>query len=329
MKTDPTRRYKTLFGPVLSRRLGISLGVDLLPHKTCSMDCIYCECGATTHLTVDRKEYVPVELVKEELTAFLRRQESIDFITFSGSGEPTLNVGIGEIIAFLKSNYPHINVALLTNSALFHRAEVRRQVRDVDVVMASLDAVTDTAFRKVNRPHAKLDLESIIDGIARFRKRYSGRLLIETFLVRDCNDSIEELGRMKTVLDRLNPHGVLLNTLDRPGTEPWVKPISPNRLKDISDFLGGAEIVKYGSPPPVSTGRHEDLLVRIVETVRRRPYTAKDVSQIMGRDIGAVQLVLDRLVASGRLAVKHLQRGTFYVATQAADQNDDIHKGTA
>jgi wyosine [tRNA(Phe)-imidazoG37] synthetase (radical SAM superfamily) len=153
MTTDCTFKYKALFGPVPSRRLGISLGVDLVHHKTCSLNCVYCECGATTHLTTKRKEYVSVDQVKSELVDYLSRNKTIDFITFSGSGEPTLNDGIGDVIHFLKSDYPQYNVALLTNSTLFHQLAVRRQIKDADVVMASLDAASEAQFRQVNRPH--------------------------------------------------------------------------------------------------------------------------------------------------------------------------------
>ena len=317
MNTDSTIKYKTLFGPVPSRRLGISLGVDLVPHKTCSLDCVYCECGATTHLTLKRKEYVSVDRVKNELVTYLSQDEKIDYITFSGSGEPTLNEGIGEVIQFLKSDYPQYKVALLTNSTLLDQPEVRRQIKDVDVIMASLDAATEPQFRQVNRPHPNLDLSSIIDGIVQFRKMFLGRLLMEYFLVNGCNDSIQELMILKTILRQIDADGVLLNTLDRPGAEDWVEPTGPKQLKDISDFLEGAEIVKYKSAPPETVVRGEDLMARLVSTVRRRPYTAQDVSRIIGIDVESVQPVLDQLVASNQLALKQMDRGCFYMASQA------------
>jgi wyosine [tRNA(Phe)-imidazoG37] synthetase (radical SAM superfamily) len=314
MNNDCTFKYKTLFGPVLSRRLGISLGVDLVRHKTCSMDCVYCECGATTHLTNKRKEYVPVDLVKAELTAYLSRNETIDCITFSGSGEPTLNEGIGDIIRFLKSDYPQYQLALLTNSSFLDQPSVRQAVMDVDVVMASLDVATEGSFKLVNRPHPSLDLNAIIEGIAAFRKMCRGRLIVECLLINDGNDSAAELMKLKTALTYIDAHGILLNTLDRPGTESWVQPVPLNRLKDISDFLEGAEIVKYGTTPPSTAVGHEDLLVRLIETVRRRPYTAQDVSQLMGLDVETVQSVLDQLVASRKLSIKRMDRGIFYKA---------------
>ncbi len=315
MSTDCTIKYKTLFGPVPSRRLGISLGVDLVCHKTCSLDCVYCECGATTHLTTKRKEYVAVDRVKDELVNFLSRDEKIDFITFSGSGEPTLNEGIGDVIQFLKTDYPQYKVALLTNSTLLDQPAVRRQVKDADVVMASMDAATEAQFRRVNRPHPYLDFDSINDGIAAFRKMFCGRLLMECFLVKDCNDSAQELLEIRTLLERIDADGVLLNTLDRPGTEAWVQPVGQKRLKEISDFLVGAEIVNYESTRPVRAMGHGDLMARLVSTVRRRPYTAQDVSQIIGLDVETLQPVLDQLVASNQLAMKQMDRGLFYMAS--------------
>jgi wyosine [tRNA(Phe)-imidazoG37] synthetase (radical SAM superfamily) len=140
---------------------------------------------------------------------------------------------------------------------------------------------------------------------------------MEYFLVNGCNDSIQELTRLKIILRRIDADGLLLNTLDRPGAEDWVEPTGPKRLKDISDFLEGAEIVKYKSAPPETVVRGEDLMARLVSTVRRRPYTAQDVSRIIGLDVESVQPVLDQLVASNQLALKQMDRGRFYMASQA------------
>ena len=315
MGNDCTFTYKTLFGPVPSRRLGISLGVDLMRYKTCSLDCVYCECGATTHLTLKRKEYVSVDRVKNELLAYLSRNEKIDYITFSGSGEPTLNEGIGDVIQFIKADYPQYKVALLTNSTLLDKQAVRRQIKDADVVMASLDAATEAQFRRICRPHPKLDFKAVVDGIATFRRMFGGRLLMEYFVVKGCNDSLEELIQLKKILKRIDADGVLLNTLDRPGTEVWVQPVGQNRIKKISDFLEGAEIVKYTSVEPEMAMRHEDLMARLVSTFRRRPYTARDVSRIIGLDLETVQPVLVRLVASKQLTMKQGNRGLFYLAS--------------
>ena len=190
MTTDCTFKYKILFEPVPPRRLGIWLGVDLMYHKTCSLDCGNCECGATTHMTTKRGESFSVDRVKEKLDTDLSRHEKINYITFSGSGEPTLNAGTGDVVHFLKSDYPQYKIALLTNSTRFDRPEVMRQIKDAD--------------------------------------------------------------------------GVIFNTLDRSGSESWVQPAGQNRLKDISDFLEGAEIVRYKTVKPETAKRQGS-------TVRRRP----------------------------------------------------------
>jgi wyosine [tRNA(Phe)-imidazoG37] synthetase (radical SAM superfamily) len=185
------------------------------------------------------------------------------------------------------------------------------------VVMASLDAATDAWFREINRPHPMLDLAAIIDGIGQFRKMFSGRLLMECFLVNGCNDAWDELNQLKAVLKRIRADGILINTLDRPGTEAWVQPVETDRLKNISDFLEGAEIVTYRATPPETAVGHEDLLERLVSTIRRRPYTAQDVSRIMGLDAETVQPVLEQLVASGQLVVQRMKRGRFYTVAQS------------
>src|SRR5210317_1036745 len=151
--------YKHLFGPVPSRRLGISLGVDLVPHKVCTLNCIYCECGSTTLLTLDRAEYVPLSEVMDELTDYFEYSPDPDFITFSGAGEPSLHSGIGQILKFIKKLKPGIRVALITNGTLFSDPLVRKELQDVDVVLPSLDAATDAAFRKINRPRNELHLD--------------------------------------------------------------------------------------------------------------------------------------------------------------------------
>ena len=158
--------YNYLFGPVPSRRLGISLGVDLVPHKTCSLNCIYCECGRTTNLTIERKAYVPTETVLAELKTFLEPKPKLDYITFSGAGEPTLHSGIGEIVKFLKTNFPNYKIALLTNGTLFYQPELIKEVKSIDLILPSLDAASDLVFRKLNRPFPKLHIETMIEELA-------------------------------------------------------------------------------------------------------------------------------------------------------------------
>ena len=190
-------QYNTLFGPVPSRRLGISLGIDLVPMKTCTLNCIYCECGKTSHLTLERKEYVSFEAVKKELTHYLAHHARPNYITFSGSGEPTLNSKIGDVIRFLKDRVPDVPVAVLTNSTLFSRKQVRSDIKHAVVVIPSLDAVTEKIFNKINRPSPRLHVDTIIDGLIRFRKEYSGKIWLEVFIIPGMNDTTAELNALK------------------------------------------------------------------------------------------------------------------------------------
>jgi wyosine [tRNA(Phe)-imidazoG37] synthetase (radical SAM superfamily) len=173
--------YHYLFGPVPSRRLGISLGIDLVPMKTCSLNCIYCECGKTTNLTLERREYVPLAEVKAEFLHYLSNHPKPDYITFSGSGEPTLNSLIGEAIRFIRSHETEIPVAVLTNGTLLFDPQVREELKPASMVMPSLDAATDKVFIKINRPHPELTVDRMIDGLIQFRKEFQGLIWLEIF----------------------------------------------------------------------------------------------------------------------------------------------------
>jgi len=229
-------QYKYLFGPVPSRRLGISLGVDLVPLKTCTLNCIYCECGRTTNLTLERKEYVPFTTVKEELTFYFANNPKPDYITFSGSGEPTLNSRIGDVLRFIENQSPDISVALLTNGTLFSEKQVREDVKDASVVIPSLDAATEKIFKKINRPSPHLQVDTIIDGLVRFRKEYSGQIWLEIFIVSGMNDTEHELTALKQAIEKIEPDQVQLNTLDRPGPVSTLRAATRQELERVLDF---------------------------------------------------------------------------------------------
>ena len=173
--------YNYLFGPVPSRRLGISLGVDLVPMKTCTLNCVYCECGRTTHLALERKEYVPFDAVKEELTHYFSHNPGPDYVTFSGSGEPTLNSRIGDVVHSIKNQTSDIPIAVLTNGTLLFQKQTCDDIRDATVVIPSLDAATEKVFRKINQPHPQLKIDTIIRGLVQFRKDYSRQIWLEIF----------------------------------------------------------------------------------------------------------------------------------------------------
>jgi len=213
--------FKHLFGPVPSRRLGVSLGIDLVPYKTCSFDCVYCECGKTTNKTIKRIEYVPTHEIINELKTYLDKNPELDYVTFSGAGEPTLHNGIKQIIDFLEQNYQY-KVAVLTNASLFYDKKVRMEIKNADLVKPKLDAGSDEIFKKINRPHENLNLNKIINGLIEFRKEYYGKIYLEIFIIPNLNDTTTELEKIKDIVKKINPDKIQLNTLDRPGTEKWV-----------------------------------------------------------------------------------------------------------
>ncbi len=277
---------KWIFGPVPSRRLGFSLGVDLVPFKTCTLDCIYCQLGSVGRTVIRREEYVPVDEVLAELRKALAGSERIDWITLSGSGEPTLNSGIGRLIPEIKRLSP-IPVAVLTNGTLLGLAEVREALASADLVVPSFDAGTEETFRKINRPHGGITLEGLAAGIAGFTASYPGRVWLEVMLLPGVNDSDSELEAIAGRIRMIRPEKVQLNTAVRPGAEAGVKALSPDELDRARNFLASRCV-----PIPVEvvagfSGRRDraadrDLLVGIHDYLKRRPATVEDLAAVFG-----------------------------------------------
>jgi len=232
-----TSRYKHLFGPVRSRRLGISLGVNMIPFKTCSLDCVYCECGATTVLTTERKEYIPTDSIIAELDHYLGTNPQLDYVTFGGSGEPTLHSGLGDIINHLKKNYPQKKLALLTNSTLLYDSKLRADIAKCDLVVPSLDAVSDDIFYKINKPEASLDCAGIIKNLIVLSKKFKGQIWLEIFILPGVNDTDKEIALFKEAIAAINPARVQLNSLDRPGTCSNLPVPIAARLEEIAGKL--------------------------------------------------------------------------------------------
>lgn len=306
-------QYKHIFGPVPSRRLGISLGVDLVIHKICSLDCVYCECGKTTVLTCRTKEYVRLIDVKKELDHYWKNNADPDFITFSGSGEPTLNSRLGEVIDYIKEKKPDIKVAVLTNSTLICDPGVGRALLKADLVVPSLDAVTKKAFSRINRPHADLDLNEIVNCLEAFAKNYRGKIWLEVFILPGINDCESDLLELKQAIKRINPEMIQINTLDRPGTLSDIKPASRQQLEKVIRILGfpNAEIIAKGNDIKAGILR-KDIKAAIVETIHRRPCTKKDLLQILGVEKEVMDKVIHVLEQEKKIIGKTRDRGIFY-----------------
>jgi wyosine [tRNA(Phe)-imidazoG37] synthetase (radical SAM superfamily) len=292
----------------------MSLGVDLVPHKVCSLDCVYCECGKTTKLTTDRMEYILYDKVTAELAHFFENNPAPDYITFSGSGEPTLNSRIGDVLQFIKRTKPGIPVAVLTNGTLFYDKQVRSEILDADVVLPSLDAASQEVFDKINRPNQKLTVDEYIDGIVTFRNEYKGKIWLEVLIIPGYNDSESELILLKEAFNRIKPDSIQVNTLDRPGTVENLRSATRAELQRVVDFwdMENVEIISAAPDRKNIKSYREDIETAILETIFRRPCTVDDLVKILGRHINEVNKYLDVLEAEGKIEHVRQERGVFY-----------------
>ena len=228
--------FKTaVFGPLKSRRLGNSLGVGLLPFKTCSHDCIYCECGATTNLTVDRKNYYPVDSIPAQIDAVIAKNVPIDYVTFSGMGEPTLQKDLNVIIDHVHNLNCGIKTCLLTNASMLDRAEVRAELKNLDLIVPSLDGSNEEEFQQINRPHSSVTLAKTVEGCITFRREYPAiEMWLEVFIVPGINDSAESQERFIELFRQINPDKIQLNSLDRRGAVDWIKVPAREEMEKIA-----------------------------------------------------------------------------------------------
>jgi len=293
------KRFQYVYGPVPSRRLGRSLGLDLVPYKTCTYDCVYCQLGRTTEKTLERRSYAPVEEILSELKEALRQSDSVNYITCAGSGEPTLHVEIGTLIRSIKKS-TSIPVAVLTNGSLLHVAEVSEALRRADLVIPSLDAGYDHTFEFVNRPHEGLTLQRVVEGLKAFRKKYEGKLYLEVMLLRGLTGVPAEVKKIAQIVSEIQPDRVQLNTPTRPPCEPYVLPVPTSLLEEFKSFFSvPVDVVTEKTIAASEKESPEELPDdRILELVKRRPCTDRDVASGLGLSV---------CEATKRLAVLHEQ----------------------
>jgi wyosine [tRNA(Phe)-imidazoG37] synthetase (radical SAM superfamily) len=307
----PKIKYKYVFGPVPSRRLGRSLGVDLFAVKTCTQDCVYCQLGGTAELTVERREYVPADEVIAELKRKLAGGPEIDAVTISGSGEPTLHSGIGKIIQAVKklTDKP---VAVITNGTLLADPSVRRELAAADIVMPSLDACDAAAFAAINRPHPKIDFDSFVKGLARFRTRFAGKFWLEVFLVAGLNDSDEQVEKLKALAHYVDPDEIHLNTLVRPAPGSGVERVSDRRLQKIREIYGRkAKVIAPASDMKEGGGRAE--AGEVLALISRRPVTAAEIAAMFKARRENVEHVLGDLLKQGAIKKSENPDGVYYI----------------
>ncbi len=309
---------RTIFGPVPSRRLGRSLGIDVIPPKTCSYDCIYCESGRTTDLSLRRRLFVPPEEVLHELDAYFREhRQGADVLTFSSAGEPTLYLGLGDLLKAIKRRFPRLPLVVLTNGSLLWDSQVRRELRLADRVVPSLDAATEEVFCKINCPHHGLELSRVIEGIRSFGRDYPGRFHLEVMLVAGLNDDEGHLRALARTAESLNPDRVELNTVVRPPACSDVLGLSrqqmqtaagwfsPERTEIIGDFCSRA----HGEPG-------SDLATRIIELLRRRPCTSEEMRDSLAVSHEVLEKGLVELEREGTVRVDVFAGCRFFRLTE-------------
>ncbi len=283
------------------------------------MDCVYCECGATTNLTCERKEYFPTDNVIAELDQVLAGKPKIDWITFSGVGEPTLHSGIGRIIRHIREHYPEIPVCLLTNASLLGDPVLQDELAGISLIVPSLDGSNEEELFKINRQASSVTLRSVMDGLTAFRKRFpSITMWLEIFIVPGVNDSPESAERFRALAAQLKPDKVQLNSLDRPGVVEWIRPAEPAVLDRIAAVIGQ-------SVPVEIISRHEKQVKLknaipdveqynelILKTLRSRPCTAQDLVSTLGIPAERIEPHLRRMERAGLVVSEPGERGVFY-----------------
>jgi wyosine [tRNA(Phe)-imidazoG37] synthetase (radical SAM superfamily) len=311
MSITPQHCY--LFGPVHSRRLGLSLGIDVVPMKTCTFNCIYCQLGRTTHQTVQRDEYVPATEVMAELQAYLQNGGAADYLTFSGSGEPTLHSKLGEMI-LQAQKMSKIPVAVLTCGALLFDPQVRQELLPADVVLPSLNAAFAKTFRLINRPHGQLQFAEIFDGLRRFRREYRGKIWLEIMLVKGINDNANEIAALRTAIGEIKPDKVHLNTVVRPPAETEAKALTAAELRAIQNMLGPpAEVIaeRADISKPLS---EKYLMNEIVELLARHPVTFEEIAARVGNKPEVIESTLKTLIETGGVEMRWHEGKKFFIA---------------
>ncbi len=316
------KEKKTLiFGPVISRRLGRSLGIELVPKKICSMDCIYCEIGKTTNCTIKRDKYYSWDLIKASIYQAKNIEDIFDVLTFTGSGEPTLNIYFEQAIALAKEIIKK-PIAVLTNSSLLFIPSINSILKLVDILLPSLDAARFETFKKINQPHPEIKLQEIIENLRILRKEMTGEMWLEILFVKGINDSKEDLEALKTVVNYINPHKIQLNTVVRPPAYKDIEPVSFEKLKNIAEFLGKkAEILlaekefeKTLKTSEIKIVDEKNIEQELFNYIKRRPTTLKELSLVFKIDKPLTQSILEKLISQNLVKKEKYQKEIFYLA---------------
>lgn len=312
MEEDMAKQTYT-YGPVPSRRLGLSLGVDIVPPKVCTLDCVYCQLGRTTRKSTTREDYVDIEAVLAELSRRLQVGVKADYVTIGGSGEPTLNARLGDLIDGIR-RLTDIPIAILTNGTLLYRQDVRAECAKADVVIPSLDAGDAATFEAVNRPDRGITIEKLVSGLEQFREEFRGRIWLEVFLISGVNTDAGQIEKIKKLIERIRPDKVHLNTAVRPPAEPDVQAVPRETLDAIARRIGGNCEVISGAPAGLSERHDVRAEADVLSMLKRRPCSVEDIAAGLGMVRNEVVKHLARLQESGVIGSERRANITYFFA---------------
>ncbi|MDD5195184.1 MAG: radical SAM protein [Candidatus Omnitrophica bacterium] len=302
------------YGPVPSRRLGFSLGVDITPKKACVFNCVYCQLGKTTKLTTTRFHYVKFPTFKKELKNILKRKPKIDYITIAGSGEPTLHKGLDTIIALIKAEtrnkYP---VCVITNSALLDREEVRRELLQADLIIPSLDAATKRTFYKIDRPHRDVRFENIIKGLIALRQEFKGKIWLEIMVLSGYNDTRQEAEAFKKIIKKINPDKVQLNLPVRPTGAKIALP-EYKKLLMLKKIIGKKAEIVSGFYKDTQKKFSQSIKQDIIKYLKVRPATLVDLTKATGQNKFYLKKQLKTLIAKKIVKEKNYHHNKYFVS---------------
>lgn len=323
-----TRPHNYIFGPVRSRRLGLSLGIDPFPQKTCTFNCIYCQVGKTPHKTIERKEYAPKEEILKQLKKTIESSIRPNYITISGSGEPTLYSRLGELIDDIHK-ISTIPVCLITNSSLLWREDILNEAVRADLIIPSLDAPTEDIFRIINRPHPDVKFEDILKGLESLSNKAQDKVWLEVFIIKGVNNNPEIISKIAKILAPLRFAKVQLNTVSRPPAESGIKAASFEELKRLADlFTPPAEVIidrkdhKGHTGYTVSTAKPTlidytsgDIIDRILDTIARRPCTIEDLELGLNLPKEEIEKAIRKLLEEGKIRKELIKKKNFYMCS--------------
>jgi len=307
------RLLKYVFGPVPSRRLGRSLGVDLVPMKTCTLDCVYCQLGRTSEKTIERKEFVPFDDVVADLSHALSGRDRPDYITLAGSGEPTLYSRLGELIDHIHQ-LTDIPVDVLTNGTLLFDGRVRDEVGKSDLIIPSLDAGDPQTFVRINRPADGITFDKVVAGLSEFCKRFGPKVWLEVFIVKDINDSDTQVLKIAEITKALAVSRVQLNTAVRPAAEPTVRPLGPERLGELANLFDPPAQIIADYPQQQVRGEFKVKMQAVADLLRRRPCTLGDISTGLNVQPAETAKIIEKLIRARKIRSQRRRGQLYYLA---------------